>query len=173
MQNSSAGSPIHTFSIPTPLCQPTSQLSPWLWFVLVQIDIADKDFPFSRYVPPRKMRNIVLLISGLLRGQVKVKEDIEGGVNWGSGCSSFKARVQWRHLLAPLSQFATRVVLLEWHFWCIYSTLQAPPLSRGGIFPILCHHNGGGHTHSHKSPNFLRKGSKPEVPRIFQWGEPT
>ena len=152
---------------PPPSCQPTSQLSPWLWFVLAQIDIADKDFPFSRYGPGKNEKHYSAH-QWFVAGQVKVKEDIEGGVNWGSGCSSFKARVQWRHLLAPLSQFATRVVLLEWHFWCIYSTLQAPPLSRGGIFPILCHHNGGGHTHSHKSPNFLRKGSKPEVPRIFQ-----
>ena len=30
---------------------------------------------------PEKMRNIILLITGLLRGLVKVKEDIEGGVN--------------------------------------------------------------------------------------------
>ena len=49
--------------------------------MLVQIDIADKDFPFFQVCSPQKNEKHCSAHQWLVGGQVKVKEDIEGGVN--------------------------------------------------------------------------------------------
>ena len=45
--------------------------------MLVQINIADKDFPFSRYGPGKNEKHYSAH-QWFVAGQVKVKEDIEG-----------------------------------------------------------------------------------------------